>query len=381
MNKENPKVSLVKCDSYSSDKVYSAVKESLDLIGGISKYVKKGDKVILKVNLLLGAKPEKAATTHPEVVRAAIKLVKSVGAIPIVGDSPGFESATKAGIPSGIIKVCEEEGVEFNGFKEAVEVQFKEGKIKKNFFIAKAVFDADVIISLAKLKTHMLMTYTGAIKLLYGCIPGMRKARLHFVYQEPLPFAEMLLDLYELVKPNLVIMDAIVGMEGEGPSKGEPKKVGLISASNDSLALDIKMTEIIGFDIDEVPTNPEGLKRYPIGFENKIVLSGEPIDIFKTEFKRPAGIKKSKFSGKAMGVLRSLLADRPIIVPSKCVACGACVSVCPAKTIVWKKVKGKEKPVAFIKKKDCIRCFCCHEMCAYKAIDVKRAGFSFIFKK
>ncbi len=253
-------VSIVKCDSYDETLVRKAVEASLAPLGGMGSVVKKGDRVLIKLNLLSSKPPEAAVTTHPALVKAVVRMVQELGATPIVGDSPGgrgnMTSYAALLENTGIKKVIDETGCESARFDDdKVEVFTETAKMFKKLPIAKAVTEADVIISLPKLKTHSLAYFTGAIKLLYGYMPGTIKAEYHLHTARDLNlFADLLLDLHEARKPDLNIMDAVMGMEGNGPSNGTPRKIGLIMASKSSTAIDYVAVTIAGFEPMKVPT-------------------------------------------------------------------------------------------------------------------------------
>lgn len=330
------KVSIVKCSSYQPEELFSSIKKSLDEIGGLSSFVKPNQKVLLKVNMLGGYHPDKAVTTHPEFVRAVIKLVKEVGGVPSVGDSPGFGNLKKCAEVCGFLKVCEEEKAPFVLFDQSVEVKNANGKRFKSFKIAKPVLDTDVIINLPKFKTHGLTGITCAVKNLFGCIPGLLKAEYHVKVPTKNDFNQMLLDLLEVIKPTLNIVDAVVGMEGEGgPSNGTPKPLGLVAASVDAIELDrVLIEEIKKTDFKFIAQTPNDFSMMPGPFKN---------------------------------FARKILSERPVVRKEKCTGCKVCGQVCKSGAISY----GRRGFPVFDYNK-CIRCFCCAEMCPEHAIFVKR---------
>jgi len=337
------KVSLSKCSTYQESELLSSIKKSLDLIGGLPSFVKPGQKVLLKVNMLGAHHPDKAVTTHPEFLRAVIKLVKEVGGTPFVGDSPGFDNAKKSAEVSGYLKVCSEERVPFVYFNESAEVKNPNGKRFKSFQIAKAVLDADVIINLPKFKTHGLTGITCAVKNMFGCVPGLLKSEYHVKVPTRKEFNIMLLDLLEVVKPALNIVDAVVGMEGEnGPHAGDPKFIGLIAVSADAEVVDQALYDAVAdTDFKLVKLLPE------------IVVPG------------PSFVRK---------IVRSFLLEKPVVKKKKCTSCKICGKVCKSQAISY-----PSKYPKFDYNK-CIRCFCCAEMCPEHAIFVSRSRFTrFLF--
>jgi uncharacterized protein (DUF362 family) len=198
-------VSVIKCDNYEPEKVYDAVARGLELLGDRSQFVKPGMRILLKCNLLLRKKPEEAATTHPEIAAAVARWVKEAGGIPIIGDSPGglYTERALRGVyrACGMEEVAARDNIELNYNVEEVEVSHHEGKIIKSLTITKAVEDADAVINLAKLKTHGMTLYTGAVKNLLGVIPGTTKAEYHLRMKRLEDFSDMLVDISTYVKP------------------------------------------------------------------------------------------------------------------------------------------------------------------------------------
>jgi len=215
-------ISLLRCEDYEYDKVKEAIDRTFDNLGGISKYIKPGMKVLLKINLLMKKKPQEATTTHPVFVEALTRAVQEAGGIVTIADSPGGLYTEKAlkGVYSicGIEETAKRTGAILNYDTGFEEVSFPDGKITKSFMVIKPVIDADLIITVPKLKTHGMTLFTGAVKNLFGVIPGTYKAEYHFRMPDKKDFCSMLVDLCQCVKPSLAIMDAIVGMEGNGPS-------------------------------------------------------------------------------------------------------------------------------------------------------------------
>jgi uncharacterized protein (DUF362 family)/NAD-dependent dihydropyrimidine dehydrogenase PreA subunit len=367
-----PLVSVVRCDSYEESVVESSVSEALASIGGIGKYVKTGNRVLLKVNLLSASAPDRAITTHPSVVKALVKQVQSAGGIPIIADSPGgpfsrsmLESAYKK---SGMYSVAEETGARLNYDTSSKQVSNPEGKIAKKLDIISILDEVDVVITVPKLKTHMLTKFTGATKILFGVVPGLTKPAYHLKFAEIDNFCDMLLDILAYVRPNLSVMDCVIGMEGDGPgSSGTPKKVGIILASEDSVALDVVASSIIGMKVDEVPILKRAKERgLTTGNLSDINVAGVKPEEAAVKFRLPGangGMNKA-LSNKG---LRSFLLKYSVSYPianDKCVGCGVCKQNCPADAI---EIKG----IARMDLKKCIRCYCCHELCPHKAIDLR----------
>ncbi|VVB94208.1 Pyruvate synthase subunit PorD [uncultured archaeon] len=368
------KVSLVRCQTYDQSSIDAAVEKALELIGGIKSYVKPGDRVLLKINLLTGDVPEKAVTTHPAIVRAMIRQVKAAGGIPQVGDCSGHEGRPNhkryitACRNTGIMKVCEEEGAQILHLSaESVEVKAQGARIFKSFILSKQVQEADVLISLPKLKTHALTLFTGGVKNNFGCVTGLNKAKMHLRAQDPETFSQMLVDLLGIVHPELTLMDAVVGMEGNGPSNGTPKKVNAILTSIDPVALDAVASKMIGIDPFIVPTtrlaHEQGMG---IGDISRIDVLGENIkDMQIEDFKLPSGTASFFRARGLMRFLRGMLVAKPELVRQQCKKCWICMEHCPSGAL-----SKKEGYPSFDHKK-CIRCYCCQELCPNDAIELK----------
>ena len=229
------KVSIIKCDSYELNQVEKALENSLRLIGDLNHYIKPGMKVLIKCNLLMKKKPEECTTTHPAVVEALVKKLQAIGAVPIIGDSPGglFTPRLLKGIyaATGMADVAQRTGAQLNYNTNAIEVSYPEGEIVKKLTVMEVLNEVDAVITVAKLKTHGMTLYTGAVKNLFGVIPGMTKAEYHLRMNKVEDFTQALVDICQYVKPVLSIMDGVIGMEGDGPSAGTPRKIGAILAA------------------------------------------------------------------------------------------------------------------------------------------------------
>lgn len=272
------RVSLGKCSSYNQDEVDASIKRLVDNIGGIGKFAKKGQKILLKPNIVKGVKPEKCATTHPSVVESVIKILNGLDCEIFVGDAPFAGSALKAMKISGIYDICKRYGAKAVSLNKKVKSSYGKGIVVKEFQVAQYFNEADAIINLPKLKTHSQLYFTGAVKNLYGIMPGPRKGFYHLKYPGMEYFANMLLDLYALLREKVVlnIMDGIYGMEGDGPCNGKAKFAGILGASDDAVALDFVMCGLAGLDIEKLPTADYAKKRGDYMFNPKnIKVVGE----------------------------------------------------------------------------------------------------------
>ncbi len=359
-------VSIVKCQDYDERKVLSALRQSIELIGGIQTFVKQGSQILLKPNLLFGRNPEKAVTTHPSILRGIIQIVREAGGIPSIGDSPSVGSLTWTAERAGVKAVADEMKCPLVEFNKPVLPAKGGGKIFRQLEIDQAVFDADVVINLPKWKTHAQMLLTLGVKNLFGCVPGPRKPLWHLrAGENQKAFAQVLLDIYRVVQPSLTILDGIVGMEGNGPGSGDPIPLGLILASKDALIIDLVVCDLLGIPRKSIPTNQaaieDGMGR------DSVEIVGESIEASKiSHFKLPppSGITWN-LPGFMRKALKNALTSKPWIDDQLCEECGRCTEICPPKAL-----KKTGEGLAF-DYGECIRCFCCQEVCSSGAISVK----------
>ena len=365
-------VSISKCNSYDIKEVQGAVDSCLDKLGGLSSLIKPDDRVLIKPNILIAKPPEEAVTTHPSLIEAIIIAVKKAGAVPLVGDSPGGLVGNVRGHwkVTGIEEVCNRLNVEILNFESS---GVYEKRINGNHYhIAKPVLDADFIINVPKIKTHGLTILTCAIKNMYGTIPGLTKVNYHKEAPKPSDFAELVVDIFALSKPGLNIVDGIIGMDGNGPSAGNPKEMGLILASTDAIAVDSLICQILGKNPLKVPTNKNAYER-ELGEAdiNKIKVLGYQPDVID-DFKWSPNIASSldmvpSFISK--GLMRFWW-SRPVIDPEVCTKCGKCVKNCPVEALsAGVKIPEFDYP-------ECINCMCCMEMCPEKAVKLEKSMLS-----
>ena len=369
---QRPKVSIIKCDTYEPAMVEKAIRASLDNLGGISEFVKPGEKVLIKINLLSASKPEEVITTHPTVIRSVVHILEEVGCQVIVGDSPGGPSSKgrleRAYKKAGVVQALEGTNAKLYLGLEGTRTPCPDGKLIKSFEILDVFNEVDKIITLPKLKTHMLTGFTGATKICYGLIPGMVKATYHSTLPDPEDFSDMLLDLTELIDPDLAIMDGIIGMEGKGPAAGDPKTAGAIIASSDSPALDIVASNLVDLDPFEIMILRTAVKRkLTTGKLEDINIIGEDLASFSDiKFEPAVRTKRRRF--RIPRPIRRFLVKRyiskPLPVKGRCTGCSDCMRACPRECI---QIIDK---LAVMEYDKCIRCFCCHELCPERAIDI-----------
>jgi len=354
------KVAVVKCSSYNQSEVYSAVRKVLKLIkfNPLNR-----TKVLIKPNAVMSSiqkGQQKAITTNPVLIGAVCKFLKENECKIYIGESSFMNTACVLK-ESGIERIAKKYKAKLVIFEQEKLVYIKDphAKILKKFPVAKVLKDVDYIIDMPKMKTHTLANVTLGIKNLYGLIPGGLKQRLHNLVKNE-KFSEILVDIYQNFKPHLTLMDAVVGMEGHGPSSGEPKKAGLILASKNTIALDICASKIMGFNPKEIHTNKFAVERglYPNYNFELVGMNKLPIKPFKKAWARE----------KLTKGMKSFFNEKSIICDTiKCIKCGTCAKHCPAKAI-------KLSPFPVINKKKCIRCFCCMEICPIHALSLGKTS-------
>ncbi|MFP4667856.1 MAG: DUF362 domain-containing protein [Desulfobacterales bacterium] len=380
-------VSLVKCSSYERGDVEAALEQSLENIG-LSKDFFAGAKVAVKPNLLTAAKAESAVITHPEFFRAAIRIIKSGGGTPVLIESPAAHSLWRVIKKTGYANVVDEERIEVADPAPVRTIYYEAARRFKYIDISAAYFDADMIVALPKFKTHGITYITGAVKLLFGAVPGLEKSKMHLRLPRHDDFADYLLDLYEAMtfgfdppKPVLYLMDAVVAMEGEGPGHGgRPRNMGAVIAGREGVAVDWTAARVAGLDPARVYTIVKGFKRGcgATGPEEIKVAGESPGKLMLSDFVPASG--DSGFSGSNRWPLntktfRDLFVERPVPKPELCTLCHECRKICPAGAISAPE-PGKNTPVYDYGK--CIRCYCCLEICPEGAIEKKKGRLQWL---
>lgn len=368
-------VAVQKCDEYQFDSVYNSVKKLLELVPPPDL---KGKTVLLKPNILYPKKVEDAVCTHPVVVGTCVKAFVELGAKEVlVGESPAMANSTSSAKSTGIYDMVVQNGGTWMDFNGNLSVPCTEGKLVKQFSFATAFEKADMIVSLSKLKTHQFMSYTGAMKNLFGLMVGLDKAQSHYRFPKKEDFGAFLTDLNIASKPCYAIMDAIVGMEGPGgPGSGDPVKLGFLASSDNILALDWFCSEIVGYNPYEVVNLKDALERN-IWLDNpeQIQVLGEPKEEIIKQTQNFKIVKEpsqtlGKMLPKWLDYLAAKILTRNVHFNSKkCLKCQRCKMICPAQII---KMEGKNQTAQIIDKTKCLHCFCCHEICPADAIKLLR---------
>ncbi len=379
MHTAHTKVSIINTKSYSYQEIKNAVDRHFANLN-IDSMLNSSMRVVIKPNLVMKRSPNEATTTHPSLVRAVTEHLEELGITDItIAESPGglYTKPLLKGIYTscGISDAAEGTCAKLNYDTSFSDMACTGGQEVSSFPIITPIHNADFIISLPKLKTHCMTTLSGAVKNLFGTIPGLTKPEFHYRFPQTERFCTMLVDLAMTVKPNLTIVDAVDSMEGDGPSAGQKKHTALTFASCDPFTLDVSISKTIGLDPKNVPTVINSMSRslvldYTVCgdynteplIKNFLMPRSKTVD-FKDNI--PAFIRKP-----ALFIMNRIFTPLPSVHRNKCIGCGKCAQSCPAKTITIKNKK------ANINYKNCIHCFCCHEMCPVRAISVRRSPFS-----
>jgi uncharacterized protein (DUF362 family)/Pyruvate/2-oxoacid:ferredoxin oxidoreductase delta subunit len=369
---DKARVSITRADGYDFIKIYEAVDKCLQLIGGLDGIIKRGDTVFVKINHLSPASPaERGIVTHPVFLQAILELLKKSGVNITVGDD--IDSDARDGFSvSGIRQICQAAGVKLINLREA---GFKEtkcnGVLLDKAYLSRVALDADVIVNLPRLKTHSFAVFTGGIKNMFGTIPTGHRRKFHYEFRRNEDFSQMLTDVFSVIKPNLTVMDGIMAMEGEGPASGSLRKLGIVLASQDTVALDTIASRIIGLEpFDVLTTKYAYEKGLGIGDPQHIEVIGETIEnVATSDFKLPlgkSGVLVNKVPSLLSGFLLNQTTVKPVVMERLCTGCSECERICPAAAI---SVAGEK---ATISQNICISCMCCHEVCRFNAIMPRR---------
>ena len=373
---KNMPVYIAHCDTYDTDRIYSIIKDSFDNLGFTEDMV-RGKKVMIKPNFVLAKKPEFGATSHPAFIDAVARLMRDMGAAEtVLAESPGGQYNQVA--IANAYRLCEAAPLESDYLRLNYDFTFKSEHINgaklKNFHVITPFTEADVVIDLCKLKTHSLTGMTCSTKNLFGLIPGVEKFEMHSSFPELGDFSEMLVDLSEYAqstKTFIAICDAILSMEGNGPSHGVPKKTDLILASRSTYSLDVIAEHIVRLD-GQVVHLDKAAERGLVSRDYKEISVIGLADYPTYEFMKPdtnAGFMLKNLSGFMGGRLAKFFETKPLIT-EKCIGCGRCAESCPRHTITVEQKGSKKKAV--IHRENCIKCYCCQELCPFGAVGVKQ---------
>lgn len=379
-------VAIAPCADYTKAACRAALEAVLDPIGGLD-FVKPGMKIAIKANLVSYMKPEQAATTHPELIVQLVQMLKGRGASAVIGDSPGglYNGMFVGRVYSATgMHLAEQAGAELNRDFSQKDAAFPEAVAAKSFRYTAWLDDCDAIIDFCKVKSHGMMGMSAAAKNLFGTIPGTLKPEYHFRFPDPRDFARMIVDLNDYWKPVLSIADAVVGMEGNGPTAGTPRHIGAVLASKSPHSLDLACAKLIGLKREDVPTLEAAYERgYIPAQADGLTICGDLDGLTVPDFEhletRNSLLFKNQMKGKAGslfgGIAQRALSSKPKVTKKECIGCGKCANICPAKAIEMK------KKLPCIDRSKCIRCFCCQEFCPKGAMKVVRPAIAKILNK
>jgi uncharacterized protein (DUF362 family)/Pyruvate/2-oxoacid:ferredoxin oxidoreductase delta subunit len=362
------KVFSVKQNSYDQDSVNLAVKRIFSHFGGIERYVKEGNNVLLKANMVSANAIEERVTTDPSVVRAVAIEVINAGGKPVICDSPGIDKFSSVSKKTGLAVVAEELKIPCEELTTPVELPVSESAMFHKIEVSQKALDADVIINIPKMKTHGQMVLTLGVKNIFGTVVAQRKAEWHYkVGLRRDKFASLLIDIYLGVKPAFTILDGIWGMEGFGPSNGVPRNFCLLAGAENALTLDFHICRFLGLPLEEFPLWQAAIiKKLPETEIRDSDLEGDFSYNFKFDNVDIPKLCNMRVIPK-IPYIEPLFTSKPVQNPKKCIQCLRCVEVCPAHAMK----QNKDGVKIDIDYKECIRCYCCHEFCPKDAIDFK----------
>ncbi|HHS50074.1 MAG TPA: DUF362 domain-containing protein [candidate division Zixibacteria bacterium] len=377
------RVSIIRAEEYDAKFLRPKVKSLLEPLGGIESLFVAGDRVLLKPNLLSARTPDRGVTTHPSVVEAIAMELIDLGAEVAIGDSPAgaHKGVERVFRNTGMLDVAERLGIPWINFEKsgAFAVHREDGT---TLHLTNALREYDKIVNICKLKTHSYTYYTGAVKNLYGLVPGFRKTAYHKSHPLTRDFSQVVVSIYEEAHATLHIMDAIVGMEGNGPSSGDLRDVGLILASTDGVALDRVAERIIGIKkpTDSPITTIAANRGLGEGDVDKIEILGGNFDEFILEkpfvlpSKAPQYLLTSPIPGWILRNLAKVIWIRPRAIDEKCIRCGLCIKSCPVDAM--RMADGNPPEIDY---KACITCLCCNEVCPEKAFELVKSPVARLF--
>ncbi len=370
------RVFLSRCSSYKMEELEPVIHRIFESFSLYDK-IRPGMTVVLKPNLVLRSRPEDAAITHPAFTAAVGKCVRRAGGKVLIAESPG--GPYSAALMKAHFKGCGyTEMAESLGFSLYTDCKSREvslpGAVQcRRLSVIEPFLDREFLIDLAKLKTHSMVGFSGAVKNLFGAVPGLQKPELHCRFPEKESFSQMLVDLCGFLNPDFSFLDGIWAMEGNGPTGGTRRDLGVVVAGENPFAADVCAASLVGIDPKSILMLRYGAER-GLGprDETGLELLGAPLAGLSVPDFQKARASSTDFIDRLPRFLRpaakKLATPYPRIEGKGCVGCGKCAESCPQHTIAIRKGK------AVIDYKKCIRCFCCHEMCPRHTIGVRRLG-------
>jgi uncharacterized protein (DUF362 family)/Pyruvate/2-oxoacid:ferredoxin oxidoreductase delta subunit len=354
---------FIQCHDYNPDNLRAALAGLLRPLGGIEAFVRPGQQVLLKPNLLAAEAPARRVTTDPALVAQVGRLALEAGGEVVIGDSPALDAFAKVGARTGMAQAARNLGVELVELDQPAPAAG--GRRVQSLYLSRRVLEAEVVINLPKLKTHCQMVLTLGVKNMFGAVVAQRKAEWHHMANDYTAFASMLLEVAQAARPALTILDGIWGMEGRGPSNGEPRFFGMLAAAREALILDLNVASMLGLDWDKYPlaqaAKAAGL--IPAPWPLPRWLGPEPPAARLRNVKIPASLRSLRFLPGFMEALtRRYVVSGPAQEIGRCIHCGKCMRICPEKCI---SARGGRLRFDY---RRCIRCYCCQEVCPVNAI-------------
>ena len=370
-------ICITRCNSYEYSELLASVSKLLEPLGGMPAFVKKGECILLKPNMLAGKMPDQAVTTHPMIVRVVAEMVRDAGCKVLIGDSPGIGSFRSVAEKSGIAAAAKESGSELLEFDRVVELQGS-GTFRR-LSVARAYWEADKIINLPKLKTHEMMTMTCEVKNLFGAVAGAEKSGWHLKAGAARElFARLLLEICFLKKPVLNIVDGVVAMEGNGPGSGDPIQLGVLIAGTNPVAVDVVAGKLAGIPPDLLYIEREAVSMKLAGSKlEEILIYGTPLErVIGAHFRLPVGLDAQfGLPGFLKKALKRHLTSFPVASKKNCLLCGVCRDACPPAAITIR------NSALSVDNARCIRCWCCRELCPHDAMEVRRGLLLRLFNR
>ncbi|MFH1209759.1 MAG: DUF362 domain-containing protein [archaeon] len=345
--------------------------------------INKNAKVLVKPNFLLAKPQDSSVITNPIFIRAVLEVLLELKTKPFIYEIPSVYSIEAAANKCGLDKIAKELKIEIKKQGTFQPISIDNNKYFKRLSIPKEVKEADFIISLPKLKTHSFMGLTLGVKNTFGLVKFDFRTSMHFkAGRDRDYFANVLIDVHNAIKPNLTILDGIIGMEGNGPSNGKSRNFNFVAGSKNAFALDAAVIGILKKKQDEIPIQKAAVSRKIFGSNIKdVTVKGDKINI-TNPIRMPDSFTHSSNNLVNLAIQFSfplvsrLVQSRPKMIHSKCISCFNCKRICPAKAI---SINNKNKPVIDYKK--CVRCFCCHEVCPANAIEIDKTFIRKIMEK
>jgi len=362
------RVFVARAPSYETPFLARALEAVVEAAGGWDAAAPPGRPVLVKPNLMSAREPARAVTTHPAFVAALARALLARGRAVTIGDSPAgaFRGLAAVWEKTGVAAVAAELGVPLVSFEAGGSISRPvASRFVREIRVARACADA-AVVNAPKLKTHFLTLFTGAVKNLLGQVPGLAKAELHRVATHPDDFAELLVDLVPALAPSFTLVDAVVGLEGDGPASGTPRPFGLVVGGFNPAAVDVVLARVLGFKAGEAPTVRISVERGVTAAEPEVVVvDGGAADLAAEGVALPGSLWLRRMPRPVLRLASRQFIIQPTVRAAACIGCRRCVDSCPVGAA---EMAGD---VARIAAARCIQCLCCYETCADEAIYLK----------